>query len=124
MSLLVGEGRHVILEVPMRPFNSGEILLRPKREVTTFEDLDDDELEEISEWLVRIEVVIQRVYNPQGMNLGVSSRYAENAGGVELHVVPRWSGDMNFMPVVAGVKVLPATPDETVEVYRNALFER
>ena len=119
----VGDGRLIDLSVPERPFNSGEIVIRPRRDVTALEALTDDELDEISHWLERIESVMERVYNPHGWNMGVTSRYDEGASRLELHVVPRWGGDMNFMPVVAGVKVLPASVDDTVEVYRDAFFE-
>lgn len=118
----VGEGRLFELAVPDRPFNPGEIVIRAKREVSAFEALTDEELAEIGDWLERIETVIQRVYTPQGLNMGASSGTGPDAGRFRLHVVPRWSGDMNFMPVIAGVKVLPASPEETREVYRDALF--
>jgi ATP adenylyltransferase len=121
---LIGHGRHMTLKVVAKPFNCGEVVIVPKRAVPSITDLTDEELVEIGEWVTRVEAVMHRVYNPQGINVGMNmpGEHLADAAALAVHVVPRWTGDMNFMPVVAGIKVLPESLQRTLQVYRDALF--
>ena len=115
----IGDGDHVSLSVPARPFNSGEVMIVPRRRVRSMAELTVPELSEIADWIGKIEAVMERVYNPQGINVGLN---VDGDRPVEVHVVPRWIGDVNFMPVTAGFRVLPESLEKTVKVYRDALF--
>jgi ATP adenylyltransferase len=106
------------------PFNSGEIVIAPIRHVESLEALDDDDLVEITGWLVRVETVMSRRYAPQGINIGFRAHGPAGDGEhLAIRVVPRWVGDMNFMPVIAGTKVLPQSIEETVRIYRDGFAE-
>ena len=119
--LLIGHGRAVSLRVVEKPFNTGQVVIETRRPVGALTDLEDDELLEIGEWIARVEAVMESVYNPQGINVGFNLT-GENGGPLRVHMVPRWAGDMNFMPVVAEIKVLPESLGKTLRVYQDALF--
>jgi ATP adenylyltransferase len=85
-------------------------MVAPHRHVARLADLTDDEALEVHGLAVRSVDVLERVYGPGGFNLGWNLGHAAGAGiadHVHLHVVPRWGGDTNFMPVLADVKVIP-----------------
>jgi ATP adenylyltransferase len=92
------------------PYTPGHILVMPRRHVQDLGDLTTEEAGDL--WRVALDGVaaIERAYAPDGMNLGANLGRAAGAGiprHVHLHVVPRWTGDTNFMTTVASVRVLP-----------------
>jgi len=92
------------------PYSSGHLMVAPARHVGEYGDLEDDELLDVHR-LTRAGIgALAQVYGPQGYNLGWNLGRVAGAGIVDhvhLHVVPRWAGDTNFMPVLADVKVIP-----------------
>ena len=92
------------------PYASGHLMVAPVRHVGSYGDLTDDEALEIHRLAVAGLQALAAVYRPQGHNLGWNLGRIAGAGIVDhvhLHVVPRWAGDTNFMPVLADVRVLP-----------------
>ena len=92
------------------PYSSGHLMVAPKRHVGEFGALEPDEVAEIHALAARGLDALKATYRPDGFNLGWNLGRVAGAGVVDhvhLHVVPRWSGDTNFMPVVADVKVIP-----------------
>ena len=92
------------------PYSSGHLLVAPIRHVGSLAELTADEAAEIHELSVAAIDALGSIYEPDGFNLGWNLGRVAGAGIVDhvhLHVVPRWSGDTNFMPVLADVKVLP-----------------
>jgi ATP adenylyltransferase len=92
------------------PYSSGHLMAAPTRHVGSLGELTDDEALELHRLAVAGVDALGRVYMPDGFNLGWNLGRVAGAGiadHVHLHVVPRWSGDTNFMPVLADVKVLP-----------------
>ncbi len=122
-ALTVGGGRRAIVVVSPRPFNSGEVMIAPRRHVTCLEDLDEEEAAELTEWIARVEAVMSRAYRPQGINLGCGL-VSDASEHLAVRVTPRWTGDTNFMPVIAEVKVLPEALKKTVRTYRDAFAEK
>jgi ATP adenylyltransferase len=121
-SLLVRDGHEAVALVNKYPYSSGHVMVAPKRHVGEFAALTSDEVLEIHVLAVAAVDAIGRLYGPGGFNLGWNLGRAAGAGiedHVHLHVVPRWSGDTNFMPVLADVKVLP----EHLLVTRDRLRE-
>jgi diadenosine tetraphosphate (Ap4A) HIT family hydrolase/UTP-glucose-1-phosphate uridylyltransferase len=117
-ALLLGAGERMLVCVNPNPFNNGHLLLFPRRHVTLAAGLDGGERRELSEWLQRAEGVLGRVYGAQAFNVGCSS----GAGGhLTIHLVPRWEGDMNFLPLVARLKLIPETPRGSWERLREVL---
>jgi ATP adenylyltransferase len=92
------------------PYSSGHLLIAPTRHTGDFGSLDADEAAEIHRLAASGMGALAQEYAPQGFNLGWNLGLIAGAGitdHVHLHVVPRWTGDTNFMPVLADVKVLP-----------------
>ena len=98
------------------PYASGHLLVALVRHVGEFAEVDADEAVEIHRLASQGMGALAQVYEPQGYNLGWNLGRIAGAGitdHVHLHLVPRWAGDTNFMPVLADVKVLPEHLDET-----------
>ena len=92
------------------PYSSGHLMVAPTRHAGSLAELGDEEALEIHRLSVEALDALAATYTPDGFNLGWNLGYAAGAGiadHVHLHVVPRWSGDTNFMPVLADLKVLP-----------------
>jgi ATP adenylyltransferase len=109
-SLLVRRGATAIAVLNKYPYSSGHLMVAPVRHVGSFSDLTDEEALEIHRLAADGVRALRDTYGPDGLNLGWNLGRAAGAGiadHVHLHVVPRWSGDTNFMPVLADVKVIP-----------------
>jgi ATP adenylyltransferase len=92
------------------PYSSGHLLVAPHRHGVDFGELEDDEALELHRLAAAAMVALGTAMNPQGFNVGWNLGRIAGAGVIDhahLHVVPRWSGDVNFMPVLADVKVIP-----------------
>ncbi len=92
------------------PYNTGHLMVVPFRHVSSPADLSDEEALDLHRLTVLALRVIGEAMNPHGFNVGLNLGRAAGAGVADhmhVHVVPRWSGDTNFMPVIAGTKVLP-----------------
>jgi ATP adenylyltransferase len=109
-ALLVRLGEQAFVVLNKYPYASGHLLVAPRRHVGAFGALDDAEALEIHRLAGRGVAALESVYGAQGFNVGWNLGRVAGAGlpgHVHLHVVPRWSGDTNYMPVLADVKVLP-----------------
>jgi ATP adenylyltransferase len=109
-SLVVHRGRNAFVLLNKFPYSSGHLMVAPSRHVGEFGALEDDEALEIHRLASQGIGALAQTYAPQGYNAGWNLGRVAGAGVVDhvhLHVVPRWAGDTNFMPVLADVKVLP-----------------
>jgi ATP adenylyltransferase len=114
--LVVQRGRHSIVLLNKFPYSSGHFMVAPVRHVGEYGELDDDEVLELHRLASAGMGALAQTYGPQGYNLGWNLGRIAGAGVVDhihLHVVPRWAGDTNFMPVLADTKVLPEHLEET-----------
>jgi len=121
--LIVGRGAHVYVVLNLYPYNSGHLLVCPYRHVADYTDLDREELTEFSSHTQKAIQALRASLQPQGFNIGMNQGTvggAGIAGHLHQHIVPRWGGDSNFMPVVARTKLLPATLPQTREVVAAA----
>jgi ATP adenylyltransferase len=92
------------------PYNSGHLLVAPMRHSATFDELSDDELCACARQIKNMTRALSRVMSPQGFNIGLNLGKVAGAGlpgHLHWHIVPRWNGDTNFMPVLADVNVIP-----------------
>ena len=115
-ALVVRRGRRAFALLNRFPYASGHLMVAPARHLGDFGELDDAEVVEMHRLASAGIGALAQVYSPQGFNLGWNLGRAAGAGIVDhvhLHVVPRWAGDTNFMPVLADVKVLPEHLRET-----------
>jgi ATP adenylyltransferase len=122
-SLLVHGGDRAIALLNKYPYSAGHLMVSPRRHVGELSELDDNEALEIHHLAVVAVDALTRVYGPGGFNLGWNLGRVAGAGiadHVHLHVVPRWAGDTNFMPVLADVKVIPEHLLETRDRLREA----
>jgi len=109
-SLVVHRGRNAFVLLNKFPYSSGHLMVAPYRHVGDFGALEDAEALEIHRLASEGIGALAQTYAPQGYNAGWNLGRVAGAGvvgHVHLHVVPRWAGDTNFMPVLADVKVLP-----------------
>jgi ATP adenylyltransferase len=114
--LLVHRGKRALVLLNRFPYASGHMMVAPVRHTGEFESLDADEAAEVHGLAARGMDALRGEYAPHGFNLGWNIGRVAGAGiedHVHLHVVPRWNGDTNFMPVLADVKVLPEHLDES-----------
>jgi ATP adenylyltransferase len=108
--LVVHRGRSAFVLLNKFPYSSGHFMVAPYRHIGEFGDLSDEEALEIHRLASHGMGSLAQTYAPQGFNAGWNLGRIAGAGVVDhvhLHVVPRWAGDTNFMPVLADVKVLP-----------------
>ena len=108
--LVVARGERALVVLNKVPYASGHLMVAPLRHTGEFGSLDDDEAAAVHALAARGIDALRTVYAPNGFNLGWNLGRVAGAGiedHVHLHVVPRWNGDTNFMPVLADVKVLP-----------------
>jgi ATP adenylyltransferase len=109
------------------PYASGHLMVATNRHVASPEDLDEGESLDLVRVTQRALAALRAVYRPDGFNLGANLGRVAGAGiegHLHLHVVPRWAGDTNFMPVVGGVKVIPESLEETFRRLRPRLAEQ
>lgn len=100
------------------PYNAGHLMVAPYRHVAALDELTDDERNEHFEMVSRSLKVLKQVFNPDGFNIGVNMGKAAGAGidkHIHSHIVPRWLGDSNFMPVTADTKVINEALAETYQ---------
>jgi ATP adenylyltransferase len=114
--LVVHRGERAFVLLNKFPYSTGHLMVAPRRHVGEFGELDEDEALETHRLAAHALDVLRGTMSPHGFNLGWNLGRAAGAGVVEhvhLHVVPRWGGDTNFMPVLADVKVIPEHLAET-----------
>ncbi len=121
-NLLLHRGKKAVVILNRFPYNTGHVMVCPKRHVGDFTELEDEELIEINRLLKKVLHVINKAYRPQGFNVGLN--LGRPSGGslnthIHYHVVPRWVGDTNFMPVIAGVKVIPQSVEDTYDTLKQ-----
>jgi ATP adenylyltransferase len=108
--LVVHRGECALVLLNKFPYSSGHLMVAPARHVGELAALTDDEVLEVHRLAAAGLAALGETYSPEGYNLGWNLGRVAGAGVVDhvhLHVVPRWGGDTNFMPVLADVKVLP-----------------
>ena len=115
-ALVVHRGSAALVLLNKYPYASGHLMVAPVRHVGDFAELQDVEVVEIHRLASAGLGALAQTYGPQGFNLGWNLGRIAGAGIVDhvhLHVVPRWAGDTNFMPVLSDVKVIPEALAET-----------
>jgi ATP adenylyltransferase len=113
---VVHRGEQAFVMLNTFPYSSGHLMVAPRRHVGEFTELGEAEALEIHRLAGAGLAALRELYGPDGFNLGWNLGRVAGAGVVDhvhLHVVPRWNGDTNFMPVLADVKVIPEHLAET-----------
>lgn len=122
--LIVTRGKFCFVIMNLFPYNSGHLMIVPYRHTADFADLDDQEGLEIFGLLKSMMNALRQVSHPDGFNIGSNIGRTAGAGidqHVHVHIVPRWNGDTNFMPVLADTKMISEDMKTTLLNLRTAL---
>ena len=121
--LIVHRGERCFVMLNAFPYTNGHVMVAPFEHTAKLHELDAETAEEMIRLTQRSLAALDRAYGPQGYNVGANLGAVAGAGvedHVHMHVVPRWKGDTNFMPVVADVRVLPEELPDTLRKVREA----
>jgi ATP adenylyltransferase len=120
-SYILRRGRHAFVIMNLYPYNNGHLMMVPYAHVDSLRDVPPEALAEMMELARLSQSVLEERMRPQGFNLGINQGRAAGAGiadHVHMHIVPRWVGDTNFMPVLGDTRVMPQHLDETYALLR------
>ena len=123
-SHIVHRGLSAFVLLNTYPYNNGHIMIAPFAHLSSLEDLPPATLHEMMDLAQQCIRAFKLSFRPEGFNLGFNLGAAAGAGikdHLHLHLVPRWSGDTNFMPVVADTRVIPQSLDATYDQLSEAL---
>ena len=122
-NLIVHRGQLAFVILNKYPYTSGHIMVAPFTHQASLEELDSVARAEIMELVSKCITVLKAIYKPQAFNIGANIGAAAGAGvlgHVHLHIVPRWTGDTNFMSTIGEVRVLPESLEETYQRFKTA----
>jgi ATP adenylyltransferase len=123
-NLVVWRGEHCLVIMNRFPYNSGHMMVVPNRETSDVQSLTPAEMADIMQTAQRVMRALDAIMKPQGYNFGANIGRVSGAGidtHLHFHIVPRWNGDTNFMPVLADTKVISEEMLETWEKLHNYL---
>ncbi|WP_308805514.1 HIT family protein [Acrocarpospora pleiomorpha] len=121
--LIIARGSVVYALMNLYPYNSGHLMICPYRHVADYTDLDDAEVAELGDFTKRALSALRKASGAQGFNVGMNLGLVAGAGiaaHLHQHIVPRWGGDTNFMPVIGQTKVLPQLLRDTRQLLADA----
>jgi ATP adenylyltransferase len=122
-SLIVHRGERCFVLLNLFPYTNGHLMVAPYEHIGRLQEMGSEMLGELMSLAQRAMAALDGVYEPHGYNVGFNQGRIAGAGvehHVHLHVVPRWSGDNNFMPVIADTKVMPQTLEQSYAALREA----
>jgi ATP adenylyltransferase len=125
-NLIAFRGKNVYVILNLFPYTSGHLMVVPFEHKASIEDLDAATRTEMMELASRCMGILRKLYNPHGFNMGANIGEAAGAGvpgHVHIHIVPRWSGDTNFMTTLGSARVLPEFLEDTYKRVKEA-FEK
>ena len=120
--LILHRGQCCFIVLNLYPYNNGHLMIVPFEHADSIESLPAKTLTEMITLSQRCLAILRQAYNPQAFNIGINIGSAAGAGvpgHVHLHIVPRWSGDTNFMSALANTRVIPEYVEQTYERLRN-----
>ncbi|MBU0605894.1 MAG: HIT domain-containing protein [Candidatus Omnitrophica bacterium] len=113
---------HSFSMLNLYPYNNGHVMVAPYRHVKSLELLSDEELLDMIKLINKAKVIIDKRLKPHGFNIGLNVGKVAGAGfagHIHAHIVPRWTGDTNFMPLIGGTRVMPESLDSLYELLRE-----
>jgi ATP adenylyltransferase len=115
--------RFSIVMLNLYPYSNGHILISPLRHISDISRLKEEEILDLFKCLNQAKKLLHKVLKPRGYNIGFNlTRFAGAGitGHLHLHLVPRWIGDSNFMPVISGTRVISQSLDQLIKLLKNA----
>jgi ATP adenylyltransferase len=122
-SLIVHRGERCFVILNKFPYTNGHLMVAPFEHLATLPELDPETVAEMMELAQRTMKILEGTYSPHGYNVGFNQGRVAGAGvehHIHMHVVPRWGGDTNFMPVLADTRVMPQSLEQSYEVLHSA----
>jgi ATP adenylyltransferase len=122
-NLIVHRGERCYVILNLFPYTNGHLMVAPYEHLGRIQDLAPDTVAEMMELAQRAMSRLEEVYEPHGYNVGFNQGRVAGAGfadHIHLHVVPRWGGDTNFMPVIADTKVMPQSLEQTYDALQGS----
>jgi ATP adenylyltransferase len=122
-SHLVFKSAHSVCLLNIFPYNNGHLMVAPKKHVGDLDELNSVQLLALLQDLMLAKKLLSKVLKPEGFNIGINSGAVAGAGipgHLHIHIVPRWTGDTNFMPVLGKTKVISQSLEELRKRLRNA----
>lgn len=116
-------GEHNFAMLNLYPYSTGHLMVAPNSHASRLNELPDEVTAEMMQFARRAEQLLEEVYSPHGLNIGLNLGEAAGAGiagHIHLHVLPRWKGDANFMTVVGHTRIMPEAIEATYEKMRAA----
>lgn len=120
--LVIRRGRTAFVMLNRYPYNAGHLLVSPYRHLADLPLLSEEERAEIFELCIQSELTLRKVVSPDAFNVGFNLGSAAGAGvpdHLHMHIVPRWNGDNNFMPVLADIRCVPEALEATAALLRS-----
>ncbi|NQT71870.1 MAG: HIT domain-containing protein [Chloroflexi bacterium] len=117
-NLLLFRGERNLVMLNKYPYNPGHIMVAPYKHVSSLDALDDEDLLEHFKLVSRCVEMMKEEMNPEGFNIGINLGKVAGAGieeHIHTHIVPRWNGDTNFMPVFSDMRVVPEALEATYD---------
>ena len=121
---VVDRSEHSLIVLNRFPYNNGHLLIAPREHKATLDELSDAELLDLQVQLRRMVKLLSLVMGAEGFNVGLNLGRVAGAGlpgHLHWHIVPRWNGDVNFMPVIADAKVIPQSLDALYQLLQADL---
>jgi ATP adenylyltransferase len=121
-NLIVHRGERCFVILNLFPYTSGHLMIAPYAHLPALQELDDDTVAEMMALAQRAMIVLEKKYDPHGYNVGFNQGRVAGAGyegHIHLHVVPRWAGDTNYMPVLADTRVMPQSLEQSYEALKG-----
>lgn len=120
---VVFRSRHSLCMLNTFPYNNGHVMVSPKRHIAELSLLKDGELLDLLKSVNSAKKLLDKTLKPDGYNIGINLSRTAGAGITEhihIHIVPRWNGDTNFMPVLYNTKIMPQSLDELLGLLRSS----
>lgn len=124
---ILQRGKHCFVIMNIFPYNNGHIMVAPYRHICKLTDLEPEEKLEMMDMLTLWTEILREKMNCHGFNIGLNLGRIAGAGiddHMHFHIVPRWNGDTNFMPVIADIKVIPQSLEDCYQILRKGLEEK
>lgn len=124
-NLVLYRGKTCFIMLNLYPYNNGHLMIVPYKHVKNWEKIAEDTLSEMMHLSQKMVVILKKLMNPVGFNLGINIGKAAGAGvagHVHLHLVPRWNGDSNFMSVIGRTRVIPQSLEQTYKMFKTEIL--
>jgi ATP adenylyltransferase len=125
-NLILHQSGYAFVMMNKFPYNNGHLMVVPKRHCRDLEELKDRELQELFFLLKASTQVLKESLHPHGFNIGINVGKVGGAGEehLHLHIVPRWAGDTNFMPILGQTKIIPEYLEKTYQQLYSGFVDR